>query len=307
MEVLVTGGTGFVGREIVRQLRISGHRIHLLARNPQSRATQEVARQYGAKVRPGNVLDADSMKGACAGVDAVIHLAGIISEMGAQTFENVHTRGTRNVVFGGQDAGVRRFLHMSALGTRSGARSRYHQTKWEAEDEVRRSSLGWTIFRPSIIYGPGDSFVNLFAKIIRFSPVVPVVGSGRTRFQPVPVKAVGSAFVKALSERRTIGETYDLCGLETLTLDEIVDQIVAVMGRTRLKAHISMELARVQAAFLEFVCPRLLNEAPPLNRDQLIMLEEDTVGDGSAANRIFGLKPVSFREGIAATLQSRKP
>ncbi|MGD0615515.1 MAG: NAD(P)H-binding protein, partial [Verrucomicrobiota bacterium] len=211
--------------------------------------------------------------------------------------------GTRNVVFAAQDANVKQFVHMSALGARSGARSRYHQSKWEAEEQVRRSGLGWTIFRPSIIYGPGDGFVNLFAKIIRFSPVVPVMGSGRTKFQPVSAKAVGAAFVKALSEPRAIGETCDLCGPQVFTFDELVDQILAVMQRRRLKLHVPPGIARCQAVILEFVFARLLQEAPPLNRDQLIMLQEDNVGNPQPANELFGLKPVSFREGISAYLR----
>lgn len=303
MNVLVTGGTGFVGREIVRQLRITGHRIHLLARNPQSRVTREVVDSYSAKVFPGNVLDPASLRSACAGQDAVIHLVGIISEISDQTFENVHVRGTQNMVFAAQDANVRRFIHMSALGTRPDARSRYHQSKWAAEERVRRSGLGWTIFRPSIIYGPGDGFVNLLAKMIRFSPVVPVIGSGQTKFQPVAVKSVASAFVKALTESRAIGETYDLCGPETLTLNEMLDQILAVMGKRRLKLHVPPALARGQAAFLELIFARLLRRPPPLNRDQLIMLKEDNVGKPQPANELFGLKPISFSEGIAGFLK----
>jgi uncharacterized protein YbjT (DUF2867 family) len=306
MNVLVTGGTGFVGREVVRQLHNSGHRAHLLARNPEARTTREVARFFGAKVRPGDVLDADSLRSACAGLEAVVHLVGIISEIGDQTFENVHRRGTLNAVFAAQDTGIRRFLHMSALGTRPEARSRYHQSKWEAEDQVRRSGLGWTIFRPSIIYGSGDGFVNLFARMIRFSPVVPVVGNRRSEFQPIAVKLVAAAFVKALTEPRTIGETYDLCGPETFTLDGLVDEIQAVLKRRRLKLHVPPGLARGQAAFLEWIYPRLLRRAAPLTRDQLTLLEEDNVGNGQPANELFGLKPVPFREGIAAWLAPRR-
>jgi NADH dehydrogenase len=299
MNVLVTGGTGFVGREVVRQLRNSGHRVYLLARDPESRGTRDVSLQYGAKVRPGNVLDPASLKAACDGMEAIIHLVGIISEVGDQTFENVHGHGTQNMIFAAQDAKVRRFVHMSALGTRPNAASRYHQSKWSAEERVRRSGLGWTIFRPSIIYGPGDGFVNLFATISRLSPVVPVIGSGRARFQPVPVKIVGAAFVKALLQPEAVGETYDLCGDESLTLNEIVDEILAVTKRRRLKLHVPTGLAWLQAALLEAIFPRLLRRAPPLNRDQLTMLREDNTGDGQFANAVFGLKPGSFREGIA--------
>ena len=298
MDVFITGGTGFAGRNILRGLHTAGHRIHLLARNVHLPRTQEIAAQYEADVRGGNVLDAASLENVCAGVDAVIHLVGIIREVGNQTFENVHTRGTRNIVAATQQAGVKRFLHMSALGSRPNAVSRYHQSKWAAEEIVRQSGLDWTIFRPSIIYGPGDGFVNLFAKIIRRSPVVPIMGSGQSRFQPVPVEAVATAFVKALAEPRALGQIYDLCGQETLTLNEIVAQILAVMKRKRLTLHLPLAVARWQAAFLEFVFPRLLHKAPPLNRDQLSMLQEDNAGDAQPAKDLFGLKPASFREGI---------
>jgi uncharacterized protein YbjT (DUF2867 family) len=303
MKVLVTGGTGFVGREIVRQLHNTGHQVHLLARNADSPATKEVAAQFGAKVHPGNVFDAESLWDACTGMEAVIHLVGIIGEAGDQTFENVHTRGTRNILYVAKDARLKRFLHMSALGTRSDAISSYHQTKWAAEEQVRRSGLSWTIFRPSIIYGPGDGFVTLFAKIIRSSPVVPIVGNGRTRFQPVSVKSVATAFVKALSEPTTIGATYDLCGEETFTLDEIVNQILDVMQKRRLKLHVPIGVARYPAALLEFVFPHLFRKAPPLSRDQLVMLQEDNVGNPESADQLFGLKPLSFRQEIARYLR----
>jgi len=259
--------------------------------------------QHGVRVHPGNVLDGASLPPALKGVEAVIHLVGIISEIGENTFENAHTRGTENMVAAAQRADVRRFIHMSALGTRPGAASRYHQTKWAAEEAVRRSGLDFTFFRPSLIFGPGDQFVNVFAKIIRLSPIVPILGSPEARFQPVAVGQVAKAFVAALTEPKSIGQTYDLCGSETLTLPEIIDAILAAMGRRRFKLHPPALLARCQAAFLEFVCPRLLGKAPPLNRDQLIMLEEDNVGNPQPANELFGLKHPQIRERIREVLR----
>ena len=288
-----------MGREIARQLRNTGHRVHLLVRNPHSSSAKEVAAQYNAKVHPGNVFDAESLWDACSGVEAVIHLVGIIGEVGDQTFENVHVRGTRNILYIAKDARVKRFLFMSALGTRAEAASRYHQSKWEAEEQVRHCHLGWTIFRPSIIFGPGDGFVSLLAKVIRSSPVVPVTGNGRTRFQPIFVKSVAAAFVKALSEPVTVGKTYDLCGEETLSLDDIVNQILEVMQKGRLKLHVPAGIARWPAALLELVFPYVLRKAAPLSRDQLLMLQQDNVGNPEEANQLFGLKPVSFKDEIA--------
>jgi uncharacterized protein YbjT (DUF2867 family) len=302
VNVFITGGTGFVGQEIVRQLHAAGHAIRILARDPASPRVREFTSRFAAHTHPGNVLESGSLEGGLSGIDAVIHLVGIISEFRRNTFENVHARGTEAIVAAARQAGVQRFVHMSALGARPEAKSRYHQSKWAAEEGVRGSGLDWTIFRPSIIYGPGDGFVNLFARMSRFSPVLPVIGSGRTKFQPIAVEDVAAGFVKALEEPRSVGQMLDLCGPEVLTLEEILDLILEVTGRKRLKLHLPFWLARGQAACLEFVFPRLLGRAPPLNRDQLIMLEEDNVGTSEPAMSLFGMRPGSFREGIAKYL-----
>jgi len=302
MKVLVTGATGFVGREVVRQLHAAGHAIRMLARTPTSARVQEAVSRWGVEVRPGDVLDAASLEGAARGSDAVIHLVGIISEVGTSTFENVHLGGTRNMVAAAQHAGARRFLQMSALGTRANAASRYHQTKWAAEEFVRQSGLDFTIFRPSVIFGPEDQFINLFARIIRLSPVVPLLGSPRARLQPISVAAVAAAFVCSLSKPETAGKTYDLCGMEALPLAVIVDEILQVMGRKRLKLQVPLQLARGQAALLEFVFQRLLRKPPPLNRDQLIMLQEDNLGNPRPANAELGLPILRLRDGIAKYL-----
>lgn len=303
MRVLVTGATGFVGKEIVRQLRDAGHAARILARNPSCAAARGLAEHCGAEIRPGNVLDARSLTPALADCHAVIHLVGIISEIGGQTFERIHIKATENVIAAARQAGVRRCVHMSALGTRPDAVSRYHQTKWAAEEIVRSSGLDWTIFRPSLIYGSEDQFVNLFAKMARFSPILPVMGTGRARFQPVAVEDVAACFVKALTESRSVGQAFDLCGPETLTLPEILRAILAATNRRRLIVHVPMPIARIQAAFLEWAYPTLLHRAPPLNRDQLIMLQEDNVGNAEAAMQLSQLHPPSFADGIRRYLQ----
>jgi NADH dehydrogenase len=230
---------------------------------------------------------------------------GIISEVGESTFENVHVRGTRNVIAAAQEQGVKRFVHMSALGTRPNALSRYHQTKWQAEEIVRGSGLDYTIFKPSLIFGPRDMFVNLFVKIIRRSPIVPILGKRDAKFQPVAIETVAGAFVKSLAEVRSVGQTFDLAGPQLFTLSEIIDQILAVMKRKRLKVPIPAAVARIQAGFLEFLFSKILRKAPPLNRDQLIMLREDNIGNAQTANELFRLKSVPFREGIARYLGRR--
>ena len=244
MKVFLTGATGFIGGEILRRLHEAGHSTRLLVRNPDSRRVQELVSRYRSEEHAGDISDPASLEGAVEGVDAVIHLVGIISEVGHRSFELVHTRGTRNVIEATKRAGVKRFVHMSALGVRADAASRYHQSKWEAEGVVRRSGLNYTIFRPSLVYGSGDRFVNLIARLSKYSPLVPVPGVGRVRFQPISVKVVASAFVAALSEPKSFGQIYDLCGPDPLTLPEIVDEILAATGRKRLKLRVPLGLVR---------------------------------------------------------------
>jgi uncharacterized protein YbjT (DUF2867 family) len=304
MNVLITGGTGFVGQSVVRSLHEAGHHVRVLVRRPNGLRAQRLAALYGVELRVGQLHDVETLGPVVAGVDAIIHLVGIISEVGSQTFENVHVVATRNLLDAARTAGVERYVHMSALGARPGAVSRYHQTKYAAEELVRGAGLNWTIFRPSLIYGPGDGFVNLFARMSRFSPVLPVIGSGRARFQPISVENVASCFVRALTEPRAATATFDLCGEEALTLGELLGAILRVTGRRRLRVRVPIVLAEVQAGLLEFFFPLLLRRAPPLNRDQVIMLEEGNVGDGEPARLLFGCTSPTFAEGIASFLGS---
>jgi uncharacterized protein YbjT (DUF2867 family) len=303
MKIFITGALGFVGREILEKLHAAGHQSRILARHPTSKRTQAQAAKFGAEVIAGDILDVASLASGVKGVDAVIHLVGIISEAGNSTFENIHTRGTENVVNAAKAAGVRRFVHMSAMGTRPNALSRYHKTKWAAEDYVRKSGLDYTIFRPSIIYGPQDLFVNLFAKISQLSPVMPIMGSGQSKLQPIPVSDVATCFVKALTKPASVGQTYELGGRDVLTLEQVIDEILLATNRKRLKVHIPLPLARAQAGMLESIYPNVLGKSAPLNRDQLIMLQEDNVGNSTPANQCFGLHPISFRQGISAYLK----
>jgi NADH dehydrogenase len=298
MKVLVTGGTGFVGRQVVGDLVSRGHWVKVLARDPDAAQARGWAGQTAVQVVAGDVLEAGGLRAALAGMEGVVHLVGIISECREITFERLHVQATRNVLTAMGQACVRRLVHMSALGTRPQAASTYHQTKWAAEELVRASGLDYTIFRPSIIYGPGDQFINRFAQVMRYSPVVPVMGSGQARLQPVSVANVGRAFALALADARTRGQTIDLCGPETLTFNQILDGIMQATGRRRLKIHLPLGVARLLAAGLEILFPALLRRPPPLNRQQLIMLQEDHSGDFQTAANLFDLGSPFLTESI---------
>jgi len=234
-----------------------------------------------------------------SGCDTVIHLVGIVREHPARgiTFERIHVAGTRNVLEAAARTGVRRIVHMSALGAREGARSRYHQTKWRAEEAVRASGLQWTIFRPSIIYGRGDGFVTPLAKVVRRAPVVPVIGTGDTRLQPVPVEHVAEAFARAVDDPATIGRTFEACGPDPVTFNELLDAIGSVLGRRRVpKIRVPLGPAAVAT--------RVLERLPffPLTTDQLLMLEEDNTCDPTPFFQCFGLAPIPLATGLARLL-----
>ena len=186
-------------------------------------------------------------------------------------------------------AGVKRFIHMSALGVREGAASRYHQTKYSAEQVVRKSGLDWTIFRPSIIFGERDEFLNTFAGIARLPLPLPIIGSGEGKLQPIWVEDVAHCFVKSLEVNETIGQTYELGGDKAYSIKEIMRLLVQSMGKRRPFVHLPLPIARFQAKLFDF-----LPGKPPFTEDQVTMLGEDNVCNPTLFKEIFGitLKPM---------------
>lgn len=308
VHVVVTGGTGFIGKALIRALFSEGWTPRLLLRESarhRSHRDLGIAKNCSEiEFRSVDFLNPRALKEACRGAAAVIHLVGIISELGQNTFESAHVDLTRRMVRATQDAGIRRYIQMSALGTRDHARSRYHQTKWAAEQLLRESGLDWTIFRPSLVYDANGGFTAVFDGLSRFSPVLPALGGGHGLMQPIGLEQVALAFARALRVPASVGHTYDLCGPERLEFRVILKAILAALGRRRWILPIPFPLARVQARILEFVWPRLLRRAPPLHRDQILMLEEDNIGDGTEADALFGLVHPPFREALIRQRQS---
>jgi len=334
MKILLTGATGFVGSEILKQLLAGGHSVRVLVRS--DKAVGKFAPHANVETFVGNILHGPSLTGCMEGTEAVVHIVGVIAEVGENTFDRVHRLGTENLIKEAKKAKVKRFVHMSALGTRANARSQYHISKWAAEEAVRASGLDWTIFRPSIIYGPGDEFVNFFARMTRFPRnlfqlfTMPVMLGGYAHLQPIPLADVARCFAGSIGKTESVGKTYDLCGPRALRLRDILRTIAEVQGNDvkeleppfkrwigdwsnllipfaalqslliqpkTLLVPVPFEFATVIAWFMETFLPK-----PLLNRDQLMMLEEDNVGDAAAARNDFGISPPEFRDGLAGVI-----
>jgi len=295
--VFVTGGTGFVGSAIIEELASRNHTVHALVRSGTLRAG-------GANVTeiPGDLLDAASLDKGLEGCSAVIHLVGIIMEKRSRgiTFERIHFEGTRSIVDAVRRAGVKRYIHMSALGSRPDAISDYHKTKFRAEEYIRASRLDYTIFRPSLIHGPHGEFMQMEAKWARKKAppflFMPYFGagllgrSGAGMLQPVYVKDVARAFVDALEKSNTIGEIYPLGGSQTVTWPELHRiSAQAIVGHKRWIMPIPAWYARLVAT----IAPGALL---PFNRDQVIMSQEPNTCDLAKFEDAFGWSPAPFEE-----------
>lgn len=292
MQVLLTGASGFVGNQVAAELLARGHRVHALVRRGSEgrlKAADRVAVFFG------DVMDREAVRQAAAECQAVIHLVGIIREFPGRgvTFERLHYEATINAVEAARAAGAWRYLQMSALGARDEPADPYHTTNYRADEYVRLSGLAYTIFRPSVIYGPEDQSINLFARQIRACPVLPVIGDGLYQMQPVPVWTVAQAFALALELPQTENQVYEVGGPEALTFNEIIDTLAAALGRRVWKMHLPVWTMRLAAG--------LLGRFPwfPLTSGQLRMLLEGNICDPGPFYRDFGITPISFREGLA--------
>lgn len=297
MKVFVTGGTGFVGGAVLRQLTGAGHTVRVLVRPGSERKLEAL---QGVEIHRGDASDPASVQGAMTGCEAVIHLIGIIREFPSKgvTFARLHVEATRNIMAEAQRQGIRRYLHMSANGARAGTSSGYFDSKWQAEELVRASGLAWTIFRPSLIHGAGDQFINMLAKLVRLLPVVPVIGNGQYRLAPVFVGDVAEAFNKALQVEAAVGQSYPCCGPEVYTYDQLLDLIGAALGRKRVyKLHQPVALVRPAVSLFEAF------SFFPITGDQLAMLLEGNVCDHNDWTDLLAVAPVPLPVAMGSYLK----
>lgn len=270
--ITIYGGSGFIGRYVVQTLARTGARMRVAVRRPHLAGHLQPLGGVGQiALVQANLRDRDSVRRAADGADAVINLPGVLYELGKQTFRAVQAEGARTVAEAARDLGVRELVHMSALGAGGDSRSAYARAKAEGENAVFAAFPKALILRPSVVFGPEDQFLNRFASLASISPVLPLIGGGRTRFQPVYVGDVAQAAEAALDGRGEHGAIYELGGPEILTLRDIFDLIARYTGKKRPYLPLPFWLAKLEALFLGLL------PNPVLTVDQVRLLQSDSV------------------------------
>ena len=301
-KVLLTGANGFVGRVVLRRLISGGCMPVCVVRDPA--AFQEVTADLPVDVPVvrGDVVSGEGLAEAAAQADMAIHLVGIIMERRGQTFSAVHYQGTKQVVQACIDAGIRRYVHMSALGVRQDAVSKYHQTKYMAEQHVLRSGLDWTVFRPSIIHGPRGEFMELMRAFAcrMLPPIMPYFGSGENRLQPVDVRDVAECFVKCLSLEHTIRKSYDLGGPRSYSWKELYQLCRRVLPDARGWKPIMgtpVPVAKLLAmTVMKVPAPIASLDKLRFNLGQVQMSQEDSTCDIAPAEKDLDITFRDFEE-----------
>jgi len=309
-KVLVTGASGFVGRHVVRELIARGyHPVCLVRSREKLLAAISGANPSLYTIVPGTLFDRDAINRAAAGASAAIHLVGIIIERRGlgrrQSFRRIHVEGTRAVLEAARAASIPRICHMSAVGSRPDAVSRYHKTKHEAEQLVRASGIAYTIFRPSIIHGPDGEFMELLKTFVckPIPPVIPYFGRGENKLQPVSVRDVAACFVGALSKGDTAGKVFDLGGHTAYTWKELYEtarRLIPCSKRWKPKVGVPVLVAKTIGASGDaldlFLGTRL---GIPFNLAQVQMSQEDSTCDPKPAEAAFGLTFRNFEHELS--------
>jgi NADH dehydrogenase len=292
--ITIYGGSGFLGRHVVRALAKTGARMRIAVRRPDLAGHLQPLGGVGQIVPvQANVRVPDSLVAPAESADIVINLVGILSPSGKQTFKAVQDEGARHVAEAARTAGAKAFLQMSAIGADADSPSAYARTKALGEAAVREVIPSAVILRPSVVFGPEDDFFNRFAALARISPVLPLVGGGKTKFQPVFAGDVAKAAIAALSGRAQAGTTYELGGPEILTMKEVMERVLSYTMRRRRFVTLPFPLAKLQGAILQ-ILPN-----PPLTLDQVRLLEKDNVVSEAARREDRTLEGLGIAEPVA--------
>jgi len=283
--ILVTGGNGFVGPKIVHALRERDLPVRALVRRPGDRSAATLA-AWGSELVQGDMTDAESLRRAAEGADVVVHLVSI-RQGSDDDFRRVMEQGTRDLVAAAQDAGVRRFVLMSALGTTEESKDLvpYYRAKWEMEQTVQGSGIDHVVFRPSFVFSGDGGILPTFRKLARVAPVTPIIGSGEQRIQPIWVDDVGAYFAAAVDKPEAANRIFELGGPDAVSWNEFWRRLKRELGQRRPSVHVPMGLMRLNALVTE----RLPGNVP-LTRDLLTMLEHgENVTSNDDAPQTFGL------------------
>lgn len=299
----VIGGSGFVGRYIVRALALDGWRVRAACRRPDLAGFLQPMGRVG-QIHPvqTNLRFPDSLKQALEGADCVINAVGVLASVGKQTFSAIHVDGARAAAAAAREAGASRFIHISAIGADTESNSEYARTKAAGEHAVLEEFPQAIILRPSIVFGPEDEFFNRFASMARMSPVLPLIGGGKTRFQPVYVADLASAAAAAASGTGAVSTTYELGGPEVLTFRELLDRTQQWAGRNRGYISLPFWLAKIQA-LLTWPMP---NSLRPITVDQVRLLQKDNVvsEEARAQGRTIAAFGIDHPESTASIVPS---
>lgn len=299
MNVLVTGATGFIGRRVVQHLVARGHFVRCLVRGTSDLRPLQY---QPVELWRGDITDSKSLSGAFEGTYALIHLVGIIKERPPGiTFQRIHIEGTQHLLEAAKTAGTGHCIYLSALGASPDRSYPYLMSKWLAEELVRQSGTPWTILRSSIVYGEGDEFMTRLAAQVRrppagdrtLAPFMPIIGSGKTRFQPIWVEDLAECIVRTLGDSSFQGRTIAVGGPQQFTYEELVDLVMATLPLRRPKIHVPVALMRPAIALMP-----LVYKDPPITAAQLKMLELDSVTEPDAVQQAFGFQPARLEEKI---------
>jgi NADH dehydrogenase len=285
--VTVFGGSGFIGRHLVRSLANQGWRIRVAVRRPNvAHFLKPMGRVGQIQIVRTNVRSDAQVEAALRGADAAVNLVGVLAQRGRQRFDALHVEAAGRIAAAAKAARTSRLVHFSAMGASDRAPARYFRSKAEGETGVRAHFPDATIVRPALAFGPEDQFFNRFAALARVLPVLPLYGGGHTRFQPVWVGDIAHGVTEILEQAGAAGKIYEFAGPEVMTFREVMEFVLRETQRKRVLLSLPFGLGRLQGSILQFLPGKLLTH------DQVLMLETDTVPGGSLPGlRELGITP----------------
>jgi len=289
--ILITGATGYIGQHLVSRLAAQGEPLRCLVRDTKKAAS--ILPTKGIEFVRGDTTQPASLEAAVRNVDTIVHAAFITADhkqSAGNYYEKTNVQGTANLIEAAKNAKVKRIIEISGLGTKPDKAGSYMQGRYLAEKMVKESGLDWTIIQPSVLFGKGAPFIKGLTELIRTAPVVPLIGGGKTMFQPIYVEDVVTVIVKVLEDpTHTSGKTYTIGGPQYYSFTQIIDTLLYAMHKTRIKVYAPTPLVGAGAAVMEAVLPK-----PPLTSAAMTLFSFDNTTDLNSVERNFGFTPMSF-------------